>query len=86
MASIQELLQEVSSIKASSEQLVTMVGEANQSLATQSSQIASLVQGSRTGQEAVMALGVAVRSLADAASSMSTLSNSCDNCLRDLSR
>ncbi len=86
MASVQELIQEVSSIKAASEQLVNMVGAANQSLAGQASEIAHLVQGSRTGQDAVMALGVAVRSLADAAASMRKLSHSCDECLRDLSR
>lgn len=86
MPSIQELIREVSSIKASSEQLANMVGAANQNLSMQSSMIANLVQGSRTGQDAVMALSVAARSLADAASSMRTLSRSCDDCLNDLSR
>lgn len=86
MPSIQEVIREVSSIKASSEQLSNMVGAANQSLSEQSSIIANLVQGSRTGQDAVMALSVAARSLADAASSMRTLSRSCDDCLKDLSR
>lgn len=86
MLSVQELIREVSAIKASSEQLSSMVGAANISLATQSSSIANLVQGSRTGQDAVMALSVAARSLADAASSMKSLSRSCDSCINDLSK
>lgn len=86
MPSVQELMREVSSIKFSSEQLSTMVGVANMSLAAQSSAITSLVQGSRTGQEAVMVLSVAARSLADAASSMRALSRACDECLADLSK
>ena len=86
MPSVQELIREVSSIKSSSEQLSTMVGVANTNLASQSSMITSLVQGSRTGQEAVMALSVAARSLADAASSMKALSRACDECLSDLSK
>ncbi|MBQ2695094.1 hypothetical protein IJG04_00425 [Candidatus Saccharibacteria bacterium] len=85
MASVQELIREVQSIKASSDQLANMVGAANTSLATQSSSIAHLVQGSRTGQDAVMALSVASRSLSAAASSIKALSRSCDDCIRDLS-
>lgn len=86
MVSIQELTREVMSIKQTSEQLSQMVGSANISLSSQSSMIANLVQGSRTGQEAVMSLSVAARSLADAASSMKTLIRTCDECIANLSK
>lgn len=86
MESIQELIREVMSIKQTSDQLSQMVGSANISLASQSSMIANLVQGSRTGQEAVMSLSVTARSLADAASAMKALSRSCDECIANLSK
>lgn len=86
MLSIDELIREVSSIKVSSDQLATMVGAANVSMANQSGMIANLVQGSRTGQDAVMALNVASRSMAEAASSMKTLSRTCDDCVANLSK
>lgn len=83
--SIEELIREVSSIKMTSDQLSTMVGSANVSLSNQSSMIAILVKGSQTGQDAVMALSVAARSMADAASSMKALSRTCDECIANLS-
>ena len=84
--SIEELIREVSAIKAISDELASMVGAANVQLATNSSAIATMVRGSRTGQEAVMALGTATRSLADAASSMKALSRTCDSCIASLSK
>lgn len=86
MLSIEELIREVSSIKVTSDQLSAMVGSANVSLSNQSSVISNLVRGSQTGQEAVMSLGIAARSLADAASAMKTLSRTCDDCIGNLSK
>ena len=86
MPSIEDLIREVSSIRVSSDDLAMVVGVANTQLASQSSNIASFVQGSRTGQEAVMALSVAARGLADAASSMKALSRTCDTCIQNLSK
>lgn len=86
MASIQELSNEVMSIKQTSDQLAQMVGAANTSLASQSSMISNMVQGSQSGQEAVMSLSVATRSLADAASAMKALSRTCDECIANLDK
>lgn len=86
MASIQELIAEVYSIKQRSEELSTMVGAANQDLAHQGAVITGLVRGSQTGQDAAMALIDATRALADAAVSMRALGRSCDSCLQQLSK
>lgn len=86
MPSIEDLIREVSVIKVSSDDLALVVGAANQQLASQSANIAAFVRGSRTGQEAVMALSVASRGLADAASSMKALSRTCDTCIQNLSK
>ena len=86
MPSIEDLIREVSSIKVSSDELAMIVGAANMSLASQSANIAAIVRGSRTGQEAVMALSMAARGLADAASSMKALSRTCDTCIQNLSK
>ena len=48
--------------------------------------IANLVQGSQTGQEAVMAMTHANRALADAAVSMRALERTCDSCLQNLTK
>ena len=86
MPSIEELIREVSSIKVASDDLAMFVGASNTRLASQSAQIAAIVQGSKTGQEAVMALSVAARGLADAASSMKALSRTCDSCISNLAK
>lgn len=86
MLSIDELIREVSSIKVDSDQLSTMIASAGTSLSTQSNTISGLVRGSRTGQEAVMALSVASRSMSNAAASMKTLSRTCDECVANLSK
>ena len=86
MLSIQEILNEVSAVKQSSEKIANDVGAANIELASQSSIISSFVQGSRMGQESVMALSVASRSLADAVSSIKMLSKTCEICIAELSK
>ena len=86
MSSIQELIAEITSIKRSSDDLAVMIGMANTGLTAQSTAIAAIVQGSRTGAEAVMSLSIAARSLANAASSMKALSRACDDCLSALTK
>lgn len=86
MISIEELIREVSSLKMTSEQLSTMFSEAGQSLQESNNAITALVRGSRTGQEAVMSLGVASRSLMNAAASIKTLERTCDECIAQLSK
>ncbi len=86
MLSIDELIREVSSIKVDSDQLSTMIASAGTSLSSQSNTLAGLVRGSRTGQDAVMALSVAARSMSNAAASMKTLSRTCDQCVANLSK
>lgn len=82
--SIQELINEVSSVKQQSEQLCAAVGAANQELGRHSMAIAGLVQGSRTGQNAVQALQIAARALAEAGTSMAALGRTCDTCVQNL--
>lgn len=84
--SIEELIQEVSGIKVSSDELSTRVSAAGTDLTNQSNVIASLVRGSRTGQEAVMALSVAARAVSIAAASMKKLSRTCDECITNLAK
>lgn len=86
MASVQELIGEVSSIKQTSDELVNMVSAAGSTLNQQANAIGALVRGSRTGQEAVMTVGIAARSLSVAAASMKSLSRMCDNYIRGVSQ
>ena len=83
---IEEIRKETFSIKETSDKLARMVGAANSSIAAQSAAIASLVQGSCSGQEAVMSLSAAVRSLANAANEMRQLSRICDECIQNLGK
>ena len=86
MVSIDELIREVSSLKMLSEQLSTMFSGAGQNLQESTNAIAALVRGSRTGQDAVASLGVASKSLLDAAASITTLGRTCDECVAQLSK
>lgn len=86
MASVDELIREVSSLKMSSEQLSTMFSSAGQNLQESTNVIAELVRGSRTGQDAVVSLGIASKSLLDAAASVTTLGRTCDDCVAQLSK
>jgi len=85
MASIQELVNATHSIKETSDQLSKMTASASQSLKQNGAEIGMLVHGSASGQEAVMVLNIASKSLADAAVSMSTLSRICDTTITSLS-
>lgn len=86
MPSIAEVITEVTSLKATSEQLSMMFRGAGQDIQKSTRVIAELVKGSRTGQDAVASLSVASKSLLDAAASVLTLSNSCDECIAELSK
>ena len=84
MLSIQELTEELSSVKQQSRPLAAAVGAAHQELGKQSAQIGGLVQGSRTGQDAVRALQSASQALANAGMSITALERSCDACIQNL--
>lgn len=84
MPSIQELIGELQSIKTSSNELSSMVAAAGGTLNTQANAIGALVRGSQSGQQAVMAVGVAARSLSQAAAAMKTLGRTCDNYLNSV--
>ena len=86
MLSIEELIREVSSIKLTSDELAVMVGAAGQTLSRNVVSIATLVKGSRSGQDAVTSVNIAAKSLIDAASSIKTLSRTCDECIANLSK
>ncbi len=86
MISVEELIKEVSALKSSSEQLSTMFSAAGQNLQNSTNTIASIVRGSRTGQEAVASLSVASKSLLDAAASVKTLMRTCDECAAHLAK
>ncbi|MBR3581567.1 MAG: hypothetical protein IKN95_11360 [Lachnospiraceae bacterium] len=85
MASIQELVNTAHSIKTTSNELSNMTAAASQSLKQKAAEIGMLVRGSVSGQEAVMAVNIASKSLADAAVSMNALSRICDNTITSLS-
>jgi len=86
MLSIQELIREVSTIKQTSDELSVMVGGAGQSLSQNAVTISTLVIGSRSGQDAVASVNVAIKALGDAATSIKTLSRTCDDCIANLSK
>lgn len=87
MASVDEIIREVSALKVTSEQLSVMFSSAGQSLQQSTTSIASIVgQRSRSGQEAVASLGAASKSLLDAAASITTLGRTCDECVTQLSK
>lgn len=84
MLSIEELTQEISSVKQQSQQLAAAVGAANQELGRHRAQIAGLVRGSRTGEDAVRAVQSASQALAKAGMSITALDRSCDACIQNL--
>ena len=84
--SIQELIDEVKSIQRSSGELSTRVQAGNKELNNRAASIAALVKGSRSGTDAVSAIRFAAKALSDAASSMSALRTTCENCIADLSK
>lgn len=86
MPSISELIAEIQSVKASSDELSTMVSAAGASLNTQANTIGALVRGSQSGQMAVQAVGVAARSLMNAAASIKTLGRTCDNYMNSVQK
>ena len=86
MISFEELIREVSSIKVSSDQLASMVISAGNGLSANATNISMLVRGSRTGMDAVMGLNVASRSLNEAATSIRTLSKTCNECVAHLAK
>ena len=86
MISVEELIREVSSLKMSSERLTDMISGAGKNLLESTNMISMLVRGSRTGQDAVASLSVASKSLLDAAASIRTLGNTCDECVTQLSK
>lgn len=83
---IQEIKDEVSSIKKSSEELAMVLGQSNINLAKNASVISNLVMGSNTGKDATFALLAATKSLSDATSSIRQLDHACDNCISALSK
>ena len=86
MHSIDELIRDVVEIKNDSQELANVTAAAGRSLQDKSNQIAAIVRGSASGQEAVMSVSVAARSLSQAAASMLTLSRICDSCIAELSK
>lgn len=86
MASIQEVINAAQSIKTSSEQLSNMTGMASAALQQKGNEIAAIVRGSATGMEAVQAITVASRSLANASVAMKSLCRACDSCIANLAK
>ena len=82
MPSIQELVSTLQTIKQSSEELSNMAASAGTALNGQADALGALVRGSQSGQTAVQAVGVAARSLTQAAAAMKTLGRTCDNYIR----
>ena len=82
MPSIQELVSTLQTIKQSSEELSNIAASAGTALNGQANALGALVRGSQSGQTAVQAVGVAARSLTQAAAAMKTLGRTCDNYIR----
>ena len=87
MASFDELMREITSLKQSSEELSTMIKYAGDELNNNSTTIMALGgRISESGRRAASAVGVASRSLLQASASMLTLSHTCDECVAQLSK
>ena len=86
MVSFDQLITEVVHIKQDSEQLSQMTSAAGDNLQTTNNQIAALVRGSASGQEAVMSVSQAARSLKEAAVTMQQLSRISEECAAKLSK
>ena len=86
MATMSEIISEITSLKFSSEELSEMLAYAGSSLQENMQTIASLVAGSRTGMEAVSSLGVASKALLDSSATIRTLGRICDDCAAQLSK
>ena len=86
MVSINQLITEVVHIKQDSEQLSQMTSAAGDNLQNTNNHIATLVRGSASGQEAVISVSQAARSLKEAAVTMQQLSRICEECAAKLSK
>lgn len=86
MATVDELISEVYALKIQSEELSGMLSQAGAVLQDDVRSIAAIVNGSRTGMEAVSSLGVASKALMDSAASISTLGRTCEECASQLSK
>lgn len=86
MVSIERLITEVVHIKQDSEQLSQMTCAAGDNLQQTNNHIAALVRGSSSGQEAVISVSQAARSLKEAAVSMKQLSRICQECASNLAK
>ena len=87
MASFDDLMREITSLKHSSEELSTMIKYAGDELNNYSAVIMSLGgRISESGRRADSAVGVASRSLLEASASMLTLSRTCDECVNQLTK
>lgn len=86
MASVEQIIKEVSALKASSEQLSQMISVSAQELGASANAVAALVRGSRTGADAAQALSASTQALLKSAASMITLGRTCEKCVQSMSK
>ena len=86
MASVQEVVNATWEIGKSAEELSQISAMAGQGLGASAREISALVQGSRTGMDAVMALNVASRSVGQAAASILGLKRSCERFVSNITK
>ena len=78
MASIQDIIYQLKFIKQKSDELKKTIQYDSEQLQQTGSRIATIVEGSNMGFEAVQAISVALRSLSFAEASMRSMSRACD--------
>lgn len=86
MATIQDIIYKVQSIKQKSDELGNAAKYASERLRHTGEQIAAIAKGSNTGTEALQAVSVALRSISFAEASIRTLSRACDTYIEKLRR
>jgi hypothetical protein len=86
MASIQEIINQVDFIKQKSDDLESTIRQDSEELRQTGSRIATIIEGSNMGTEAVQAVSVALRSLSFAEASIRTLSKGCDTYIEKLTQ
>lgn len=86
MATIDAIITEVKQFNSTSEQLIYMLTDTSKSLQINCYDISRILNGSRTGMEAVHAVNVASRLLTNAAGSMQSLCRVCGTLEKNLSK
>jgi translation initiation factor 2B subunit (eIF-2B alpha/beta/delta family) len=80
------MITETVALRDRSDELSKMIVAGSKALSENAAHMVRIIEGSATGQEAVQAMSAAAAALNQAATSMISMKNTCDNCIAELKR